>query len=112
MGSVEMTCGCGFRFLNSTDNRSYVAHWIADQDLDEFWEHIDNAIEKSGPSAFKKEAACMRLRRLLLSARQTIWQCPECGQVRLNDSAGNTHAFQPVSDSPRNILKSRKLKSR
>ncbi|WP_339743272.1 hypothetical protein [uncultured Rubinisphaera sp.] len=108
MGSVELTCRCGFTFLNSTDNRSYIAHWIADQDLDQFWELIDNAIEKSGPTAREKEAACMNLRRHLLSARQTIWQCPECGLVYLFDAEGKPHGFPPEGDSPRNLLKSQK----
>lgn len=104
MGSTEFQCSCGFAFLNSTDNRSYVAHFIADQDLDAFWALIDAAIEQSGPNVADKEQACMNLRSSLLNARQRVWQCGNCCRIYVTDASGKTHGFEPDSDASRDLL--------
>jgi len=104
MGSTEFECTCGFRFLNSTDNRSYVAWLLADQDYDAFWDLIDAAVEKAGPTPLDKERAVMNLRNSLFASHSRLWQCPECGLIYITDAEGNLHAHAPMGNVPRNLF--------
>jgi hypothetical protein len=106
MGSVLFNCSCGkHSFLCSTDNRSYCAYLIPDQGVwEEFWTAIDDAVEKSGPSAREKESACMELRQSHYR-RQRAWQCPVCGSLYIEDGGGNRSRFVPESpEIPRRLL--------
>jgi hypothetical protein len=95
MGSVQFLCSCGeFTFLNSTDNRSYAAHLVPDQDWDRFWSAIDDTIEKSGPWERDKADACMTLRRF---RARMAWQCPKCGALYIEDLEGKAQRFVPES---------------
>ena len=95
MGSILFECECGSgRFLTSTDNRSYAAHLLADQDYDAFSQILDDAIEKSGPSRSDKEKACMTWRSFSMPM---IWQCPSCGSVYIEDAERQRHRFVPSS---------------
>lgn len=106
LGSIEFECDCGEGlFLSSTDNRSYVAHLIADQDYDDFSEAIDSAIERSGPTARDKDAAYMAWRRFHMPR---VWQCRNCGSLYVEDKEGNRHTFRPASDEGSKQLFKRK----
>jgi hypothetical protein len=95
VGSVRFRCSCGeFSFLDSTDNRSYVAHLIPDQEWDGFWGAIDDAVEKSGSAARDKADACVALRR---SRVRMAWQCPRCGGLYIEDPEGRPQRFVPES---------------
>ena len=103
MGSTEFTCECGLPFINSTDNRSFVAHYITDQKYDEFSEIIDDAIEKSGPSPREKEEACMKWREFRMPQ---IWQCYSCGNLYLEDQTRKRYLYKPESsETPKRIFK-------
>ena len=112
MGSVEFECSCGFRFLSASDNRSYQATLLADQDVEVFWELLDRAIEESGESARDREQACMDLRVSLFRTRHEAWQCPACKRVYLMDQAGRPHAFSPDGDPPGDLLAGRGIERR
>ncbi|MBL8799628.1 MAG: hypothetical protein JNM56_37445 [Planctomycetia bacterium] len=103
MGSVRFACACGqFSFLDSTDNRSYVAHFIPDQDWDRYWTAIDDAVETSGPTAAEKAAASMALRRY---RARLLWQCPVCGSLYVEDESGQPRRFVPEAATvPRRLL--------
>ncbi len=107
MGSTEFTCSCGQPFLNSIDNRSYLARFVADQDYDAFFDLVDAAVEKSGPTPLDKERAVMELRASLFPRHSRIWQCSKCGLVFITDANGNRHAYTPVDDAPRDLLSGR-----
>ena len=107
MDSTEFTCSCGRQFLNSTDNRSYVAQILSDQDYDAFFDLIDAAVEKSGPTPLDKERAVMDLRASLFCRQPRIWQCVQCGLVYITDANGNRHAHAPVGDVPRDLFAGR-----
>jgi hypothetical protein len=104
LGSIEFTCDCGEgRFVNSTDNRSYVAHLIPDQDYDAFAAVVDEAIEKSGPEPRDKDAACMAWRSFRMPR---IWQCYACGSVYVEAEDGSRHRFLPASEAaPKRLFK-------
>ena len=111
MGLVEFHCSCGFTF-QSRDNRSYTGWLLADEDFDAFWDLIDAAIEKSGPTPLDKERAVMDLRASLFEKHPHLWQCPECGLVYIPDSDGNRHAHAPVGDAPRDLFAGRGVEYR
>jgi hypothetical protein len=88
MGREVFRCSCGeFAFLCSTDNRSYAAHLIPDQDWDLFWGAIEDAIEKSGPSERDKADACIAARGY---RARMLWQCFKCSALYLKISKATT----------------------
>ena len=107
MGSIEFICSCGkTNFLNSIDNRSYVAHFIPDQHWDQFWNAVDSAVERSGPTPNDKDAACMSLRKA--DPHRHIWQCPQCGSLYVEDANRIRHRFVPDSPAvPKTLLRVR-----
>lgn len=103
---MKFECPCGHLISDGTDNLPNKAHFIADQDWDRFWDEIDAAVEKSGPSARQKEAAVMRLRSLDLF--RLAWQCPSCGRVHLDDASHTVQSFAPEpGDEPMGIFNGR-----
>jgi hypothetical protein len=103
MGSLLFTCVCGgFRFLGSADDRPYAAHFLPEQQWYPFWDAVDAAVESSGPSAREKADACMALRAW---PARSLWQCPRCGALYVEDPQGGTHRFLPESDAvPRELF--------
>ena len=93
---MKIQCPCGYLIPDSTDNLPNKAHFIADQDWDAFWEEVDAAVEKSGPSARQKEAAVMRLRSLRMF--RPAWQCPDCGRILVDDPSHTARSFAPDPD--------------
>lgn len=73
MRILDFTCDCGEgRFITATDNLSYMAHFIPDQEHDMFSGMVDDAIEKSGPTPKDKARACMEWRKYTMLH---LWQC-------------------------------------
>jgi len=107
MGSVEFECSCGVQFINSTDDRRYVARFVPDQDNDAFWDLIDSAVEESGPTPLDKERAVMDLRASLFNNHPYVWQCHGCGIVYISDADGQLHAYSPIGNVPTNLLAGR-----
>lgn len=90
---MKIECVCGYLITDGGDNLPHKAHFIADQDWDAFWTEVDAAVEKSGPSARAKEAACMRLRSLRVFRQ--AWQCASCGRVWMDDTSHAARSFAP-----------------
>lgn len=95
MRNLDFTCDCGEgRFLTATDNLSYRAYLIPDQEYDAFSGMIDDAIEKSGPAPRDKDTACMEWRK---NTMLLIWQCYACGAIYIESHDGSHHRFVPSS---------------
>jgi hypothetical protein len=106
MTVMKIRCDCGATIHDITDNQPWKAHFIADQDWDTFWDAIDEAIEKSGPSAAEKEAACMKLRYLTVT--RMAWQCSACGRIYIDDQDHQLQQFVRASDHvPCELFRSR-----
>ncbi len=106
MRNLDFICDCGDgRFITSTDNLPYMAHFVPDQEYGKFSEIVDDVIEKSGPSAKDKERACMPWREYTMLR---IWQCSACGCVYIESPDGRHHRFVPSSEEvPKQLLKRR-----
>ena len=106
---MKITCVCGCFLPDNTDGLSHKAHLIADQDWEELWEEVDAAVEKSGPSAFLKEAACMRLQELSRAMFRHMSQCPNCGRLYIMDKDNHVYRFAPENaEPPKRLLTGRK----
>ncbi len=98
----EFMCECGDFGVVSTDNRSYAARLLPEEQYDDFSGVVDDAIEAPDPSPYDVEAACMAWRRFL---RTSIYQCPNCGSVYVEGPDGERHRFTPASDqTPRRLF--------
>lgn len=106
MRNLDFTCECGEgRFTTATDNLSYMAHFVPDQEYDLFSGAVDDAIEKSGPTARDKEAACMAWRSYTMLR---LWQCYACGSVYIEGPDGSHHRFLPASEQvPKQLFRRR-----
>lgn len=108
---MKIVCDCGSMIYDQTDYLPNKAHFIPDQEWFNVLEAIDDAIEKSGPSAKDKEVACMKVRRLIREASRVAWQCYECGRVYVDDHAYQLRQFVPdTSNVPKEIFRSRPSK--
>lgn len=101
---MKIKCICGYLISDNTDCLSTKGHLIPDKLWNEFWENVDDAIEKSGPTVKEKEAACMKLRYLKVS--RLMWQYPECGKLYIADENGNLNSYMPVEKASKKILDS------
>lgn len=100
---MKIQCPCGFLISDGADGLPHKARFIADQEWEAFWDQVDAAVEKSGPSAQAKEEACMRLRAL--AAFRSAWQCRACGRLHVEDASHTPRPFAPEpGDAPRAIF--------
>jgi hypothetical protein len=106
--TMKIVCRCGAPIPDNVNDAPFKAHLIPDQGWDALLEAIDAAIEKSGPSAAQKEAACMAIRRHIGSLSRLAWQCPDCGSVYVDDPQYRLRELNPASaDLPRNLFAAR-----
>ena len=105
---MSVGCACGAKISDAGDSRPNEVYLIPHQEMYDFWNAIDEAIEKSGPTAKDKEAACMNLRYLIGNVTRFACQCRECGRVYIQDQERNMQEFVPASDAvPRELFRSR-----
>ena len=103
---MKINCECGCQILDIADNQSTKALYIPDKAWNGFWDAIDDAIEKSGPTPEDKEKAVMSVRQMSLF--RTMWQCPECGQLFIDDQDCKVHTFKPISEPINKAIPKRK----
>ncbi|HEU0298211.1 MAG TPA: hypothetical protein VFR37_02130 [Longimicrobium sp.] len=105
---MKIQCRCGALIVDQTDNLPHKAHVIPDQEWEGVLDAIDHAIERSGPGAQAKEAACMAVRTAIIRASRLAWQCRECGRLWMDDQRHEVHELIPAGDSvPREIFRTR-----
>ncbi|HEX2204787.1 MAG TPA: hypothetical protein VHG91_15875 [Longimicrobium sp.] len=90
---MKIQCPCGHEVSDGGDALPNKAHFIADQEWDAFWDAVDAAVERSGPSPRAREAAVMRLRGLGLFRQ--AWQRSQCGRLLLDDTPTTVRVFTP-----------------
>ncbi len=85
---MNFACRCGYHFYDNSDNLSFKAHILADEDWNEFVGYLEDA-EK--PHTEKIE----NMGRSLDLLERCIYQCPECGRLFLEDADGSLTMFTP-----------------
>lgn len=100
---MKINCECGWVIPDITDGVPNKAYLIPDQDWETLWDSIDDAIENPGSTPKEREARCMALRQLRLF--RTLWQCPGCGQLFIDDQKYELQLFVPRSpETSKSIL--------
>ena len=104
---MKISCACGQNIVDA-DESSWKAHLVPDQDLNALLDAIDRAIERSGPGAQEKEAACMRVRQQFTQVSKLAWQCTRCSRLYIDGHNGELQVFEPSSsNAQRTVLASR-----
>ena len=85
---MNFACRCGYHFYDGSDNLSFKAHILADEDWNEFVGYLEDA-EK--PHTEKIE----NMGRSLDLLERCIYQCPECGRLFLESADGSLTMFTP-----------------
>lgn len=105
---MKIQCTCGALIVDQTDHLPHKAHVIPDQEWEALLAAVDHAIERSGPGARAKEAACMAAREAFSRAARLAWQCRQCGRLWMDDQQHEAREFVPAADDvPREIFRSR-----
>jgi hypothetical protein len=99
---MKIKCNCGGLIVDSTDYLPFKGYIIPDTQYFDFWNAIDDAIEKSGPSKSDKENACMELRKRWCFDR--IWECTTCGKLYVDSEDGNLVLYSPDSNQYNGLL--------
>ena len=85
-------CRCGHQIKDTTDNISYKARYISDQDWFDVLDNIDSSIQNSEPN---REKLIWDNQKYLLNKTKCIYQCMECGRLYIEDSNRELREFLP-----------------
>ena len=99
---MKIKCTCQNIIHDQTDYLKNKGHLISDIQWFDFWDSIDEAIERSGDSAKEKEEACMELRKQNLF--KTLWECPNCGKLFVDQKNGDLFEYSPDNKSYNSVL--------
>lgn len=90
---MHFRCMCGYRIHDTTDNLSYKASILADQDDEDFSDEIERYVsdETLDPNA------CMHHIMHIWSEYlwRKIYQCDQCGRIIIEDRSGRLYFFAP-----------------
>ena len=88
---MKFQCLCGKNLSDNTDEIPYKAHLIADEDWNQFIEE-----------------ACAKPQWWRLVTK--IYQCPDCGCLRIEKPTGHVVFFKPESESvSKSLLRSAEI---
>ena len=99
---AHVKCSCGKVMSDNSDNLYYKVRYIPDCYWNDFWIKIDDAIEKTDNDPKSKEAACMSLR--YLKYFRSMFQCPDCGCLFIDDKEGKIHRFKPEPENDKYLF--------
>jgi hypothetical protein len=92
---MKIKCKCGSIIVDQTDCLKSKGYIISDTQWFEFWDAIDEAIEKSGPSKIDKERASTQLGQQQIF--KTVWECSDCGKLFVDSKNGKLISYSPDS---------------
>ena len=110
---MRFMCDCGNVIRDQTDHLPWKGHFFADQDSDDFWDAIENAAIKSGPTPADKRSAMLKLVGYLANRKGIAYQCGNCGRLYIyeignNNTSREVHIFNPESsETSKEIFRTR-----
>lgn len=96
---MKIECSCG-HLIWDADDLPNKAHIIADQNWLPLLEDIDRVVESKCETPADREAACMRIRTLIVKASKPAYACTTCGRLYLDDANGKLIAYTPTEKAP------------
>lgn len=101
---MKIHCACGATIHDGTDDLPHKAHVIPDQAWNRLFDDIDRLIEDECATAAQRNAACTRIRRLVLSSARLAWQCASCGRIYADDAKGKLNEYVAAEGASRHIF--------
>jgi hypothetical protein len=95
---MQIRCPCGGILPDVTDNLSYKAYFIADQDRGDYWDAIEAAILRPGETEQERRSAFGRVRRFICEVYRPAWVCRNCGRLFIYDGRDRLQQFIPASE--------------
>src|SRR5262245_55926819 len=106
---MRLRCPCGASIPDITDNLSYQAHFVADQDCGDYWDAIEAAVLRPAASEEERRAAFALVRRLICEAYRPAWVCRGCGRLFIYDQRDRLQQFVPAPEvSAQDLFRSRR----
>lgn len=99
---MKIKCDCENIIVDQTDYLKNKGRLISDTQWFDFWDSIDDAVEKTGNSAREKEEACMQLRKQDLF--KTLWECQNCGKLFVDGENGELIKYSPDNKNYNQVL--------
>jgi hypothetical protein len=107
---MKFNCICGEVIRDQSDYLPNKAYVVPDESYFDLLDFIDDAIEKSGPTAADKEAAAMRVRGKITGITRHMFQCSGCGRIYVDGPPKSSivYRFDPANEAvPTQLLRKR-----
>lgn len=85
-----MMCRCGYVFHDNTDHLPWKAHFLADEDMDDYFNTFDEIKETTS----KRDIDDIVLKAAHYWER-FVYQCPDCGKLYIESEPGTFSVFIP-----------------
>ena len=103
---MKFQYACGNLIYDGGDDLPHKAHVIPDQRWNALFEAVDEVIEHRCATAEQRNAACTKVRALVVETARLAWQCSTCGRLHLDDAAPRVQSFTPETpDMPRDLFR-------
>lgn len=102
---MHFFCKCGARVSDTTDEISYKARMIADQDWFDFLDFVSELMEKEADREKMVDEFYLKISEF---AGRAIYQCEKCGRIIMEDSEYYLHRFSPEGEPNKRLLNSQK----
>ena len=102
---MKFLCDCGYMFRDQTDDLPFKGYIYPDQSQEKLYEAINKIFASERPS---DDVKFDEMINDIVSPKgiRTIYQCPECGTIYINEDKGKLSAFSPKSNNAsKNLLK-------
>jgi hypothetical protein len=114
---MKIDCLCGTAIPDQTDYISYKAHTIPDQDIFDLYDELDTHLKQTmmlwaseSDTAIVEQTLRSVQQQMRSTVRQytkTLYQCPRCGRLYVENETGSFHVFAPESHTTQaSILRS------
>ena len=101
---MHFYCSCGNRISDITDFLSFKASFLADQDEDDYFGQVEQAVQDGLPDGSLLDVLAIQLPSRYLC--RSMYQCPQCGNLFLEDTSGKLHEFVPKTSEAQGLLRS------
>ena len=101
---MKIECNCGHVISDGGDALAHKGHVIPDASWFPLMDAIDDVLLKRCQTATQRDAACMRLRELLVRASRQGWQCGACGRLYMDDGHRALNSYVPDGQATKTLF--------
>lgn len=101
---MKFQCECDYIFVDQTDNLPFKADIYPDQSIEAMYKAVDKIFESQRPN---NDLEYDRMIDAIFSpvGRRTMYQCPKCGRIYIEENDGRLSCFVPESENvSKNLL--------